>query len=446
MNHKSKIWSGILNTVQKGGIIFLLFIFFIPLFINAAETDDLKKDLEDQINQKQQEINQYQVSISNNQQKAKTLQNDIQILEDEIDKIRLEINQFDLIIQKSTLNIQDVDGDIDVLKDNIDQKKDLLSEYIRTMARYDNESLLEVILKNEKFSDFFDELNALENVQEEIQGILAVIHEMKGELQEQKGELEIEKEEQNVLKSIQLSQKRDIESKQWQKEDILDKTEGEESLYQKMIQDNKEEIVFIREQLILLDKYKLTEEEMVRNAIFAGAKTGIRPAYLLGVLENESWLGRNVGTGNWQTDMYQCNLNRGYITVARNLKNAFLQICNELGIDPDAQRVSAKPTAYIGCGGAIGVAQFMPTTWLSYKDRIAGLTGSNPPNPWNHRDAFTAAAIKLADAGASAQTYEAERKAYSMYIAGKYWYLTKYLNIAERAMSYAAGFQKEYFQ
>ena len=212
-----------------------------------------------------------------------------------------------------------------------------------------------------------------------------------------------------------------------------------------MIKNNQEEIVFIREQLILLEKYNITEAEMVRSAIFAGAKTGIRPAYLLGVLENESWLGRNVGTGNWKEDMYQCYLNKGSTSTAKKMKDAFLSICKELGLNPDLQVVSAKPAAYSGCGGAMGIAQFMPTTWLAYKDRIAAMTGNNPPNPWLPVDAFTASAIKLADAGAKAQTYEAERNAYAKYIAGKWWYLTQYLNIANRAMSYADGFQKEYF-
>jgi len=424
-------------------IVSLLIILATPLFTQAAGLDDLKQDLENQIAQKQQEIDQYQDSINQNQQKSKTLKTDIKILEDQINKVKLEINQIDLVIQKSTLNIQGVDEQIDDLEDQIDQKKDLLSEYIRTVAYYDQETLLEVILKNKKFSDFFDELNSLENIQEQIQNILIAVHELKGELQEQKDELEGQRNVQNRLKTVQLSQKRNVENKQWQKEDLLDKTKGEEILYREMIQSNQKEINYIKDQLTLLDKYNITLDDAVQNAIYAGSKTGIRPAFLLGVLENESRLGLNVGTGNWKTDMYQCNINRGYITMGNNLKNAFLQITQELGLNPDLQKVSAKPTAYTGCGGAMGIAQFMPTTWLAYKDRISALTGNNPPNPWNFKDAFTASAIKLADAGANQKTYEAERKAYAIYVGGKYW--TGLLSVAERAMTYAAQFQKEYF-
>jgi len=423
--------------------LFLLFL-ITPFFVlQAASSDTLKLDLENQIRQKQEEIDKYQQSIQTNQTKAKTLKNEIQILEDQVSQIRLEVKQLDFIIQKSVLNIQGVDKQIGILEDNIEEQKNILAEYIRIIARCDQETLLEVILKNEKFSDFFDEINALESVQEKIHSVLEVVRAVKEELNIERQSLDDERAAQSRLKSIQLSQKRAVENKQYQREDLLEKTRGEERLYQQMIQNNQDEIIFIREQLVLLEKYNLTEEEMVRSAVFAGAKTGIRPAYLLGVLENESRLGLNVGTGNWRTDMYQCNLNRGYITMGTNLKNAFLQICQELGLNPDAQPVSAKPSAYKGCGGAMGIAQFMPTTWLAYKDRIAAMTGNNPPNPWRPVDAFTASAIKLADAGARAQTYEAERKAYAIYIGGKYW--RGLLSIAGRALVYADGFQKQYF-
>jgi peptidoglycan hydrolase CwlO-like protein len=422
----------------------MLFCLAVPFFIQAADIDELRRELENQIKQKQQEINQYQNKINQNQQKAKTLKNEIQILEDQISQIRLEIKQIDLSIQKSTLNIQEIDKQISDLEDRVGQKRNLLAEYIRTVARYDQETLLEVVLKNEKFSDFFDELNALENVQEQIQSVLAAIQGLKEELQNQKAELEDELEAQNRLKSFQMVQRRTVENKQWQKENLLDKTRGQERLYQQMIQGTEKEITFIKEQLSLLEKYNLTLEEAVQHAIFAASKTGIRPAYLLGVLENESRLGLYVGGGNWQYDMYQCYRERGYITMAKRQKAAFLQICQELGLNPDSQPVSARPKAYKGCGGALGVAQFMPATWLSYKSRIANLTNHNPPNPWNHRDAFTAAAIKLSDAGAYHRTYQAERIAYAQYVGGEYW--RGLLGIADRAMRLADNFQQQYFE
>jgi membrane-bound lytic murein transglycosylase B len=422
----------------------MLFCLAVPFFIQAADIDELKRDLENQIKQKQQEINQYQNKINQNQQKAKTLKNEIQILEDQISQIRLEIKQIDLSIQKSTLNIQEIDKQINDLEDKVDQKKSLLAEYIRKIAQCDQETLLEVILKNEKFSDFFDEINALESVQEQIQSVLAAIQELKEELQNQKAELEDEREEKNRLKSLQLVQKRGVKSKQWQKTSLLNKTKGEERLYQQLIQGAKKDIAFIKEQLSMLEKYNLTLEEAVQHAIFAASKTGIRPAYLLGVLEAESRLGLNVGKGTWKKDMYQCYRKLGYITKANRERNAFFQICQELGLDPDLQPVSAEP--WYGCGGAMGVAQFMPTTWLAYKDQVAALTGNNPPNPWIHRDAFMAAAIKLSQGGANQRTEMGERTAYAKYLGGSRYKRWIYSKVTDYVIKLSNNFQQQYFE
>jgi peptidoglycan hydrolase CwlO-like protein len=426
-------------------VAFLMLLFLgIPFFIQAADIDELRRELENQIKQKQQEINQYQQKISENQQKAKTLKNEIQILEDQISQIRLEINQIDLTIQRSTLNIQEIDGQINDLEERVDQKKDLLAEYIRTVARYDQETLLEVILKNDKFSDFFDEINALESVQEKIQGILTTIQRLKEDLQDQKAELEAEREEQNRLKSLQMVQKRSVESKQWQKESLLNKTKGEERLYQQLIQGAEKDIAHIKEQLSLLERYDLTLEEAVGHAIFAASKTGIRPAFLLGVLEAESRLGLNVGKGTWQKDMYQCYRKLGYITRAEKEKNAFIQICQELGLNPDLQPVSAEP--WYGCGGAMGIAQFMPTTWLAYKAQVTALTGHNPPNPWIHQDAFMAAAIKLSQGGANQRTEIGERTAYAKYLGGSRYKRWIYSKVTDYVIKLSNNFQQQYFE
>jgi len=441
MNKPSKIFS-----LFRGAAICLFLVLVASFFlrVEAADVDELRRDLENQIKQKQEEIDQYQQQIQANQQKARTLNNEIQILEDQIDQIMVEMKQIDLVIRKSTLNIQEIDEQIDNFEEQINQKKELLAEYIRAVAYSDQETLLEVVLKNDKFSDFFDQLEAIETVQGEIQNVLAVVKELKGELENEKGELESEREEQYRLKSLQLIKSRTVENRQWQKEDLLEQTKGKEQRYQQMVQGAEKEINFIREQLSLLEKYQISLEEAIQDAIFAGSKTGVRPAFLLGVLEAESRLGLNVGTGNWREDMYQCYQSLGYITRAKREKEAFFQICQGLGLNPDSQPVSAEP--WYGCGGAMGVAQFMPTTWLAYADRVSAITGHQPANPWDHRDAFTAAAIKLGAGGANQRTEIGERTAYAKYLGGSRYQRWVYNKVTDYVIQLAAQFEEQYFK
>ena len=90
----------------------------------------------------------------------------------------------------------------------------------------------------------------------------------------------------------------------------------------------------------------------------------------------------------------------------------------------------------------MGPAQFIPSTWVLYKDRIGKATGDIPPNPWSPRDAVFATAILMMDNGADAQTSQAERLAALRYLAGwKNATKAAYAFYGDNVMDFAADFQ-----
>jgi len=182
-------------------------------------------------------------------------------------------------------------------------------------------------------------------------------------------------------------------------------------------------------------------ERALKYANTAWRETGVRPAFLLGVIAEESELGANLGSGNWEIDLYQCYKKIGYSTSAEKQKAAFLEITSELGLDPNLMPVSKAP--YYGCGGAMGPAQFMPTTWQLYKKSIAKRTGNNPPSPWNPEDAFMASALLLKDNGAAAGGYTAERRAALRYLAGGNWEKRAYAFYGDDVMALAKKYQEQ---
>jgi len=70
----------------------------------------------------------------------------------------------------------------------------------------------------------------------------------------------------------------------------------------------------------------------------------------------------------------------------------------------------------VGWGGAMGPAQFIPSTWVGYASKVSAITGA-PANPWDIKDAFIAAAIKLVADGANG-TYQGEWDAAMRYFSG----------------------------
>ena len=166
----------------------------------------------------------------------------------------------------------------------------------------------------------------------------------------------------------------------------------------------------------------VSAEEAVKFAQLAAIRTGIRPEYLLAELEQESGLGINVGKCNITdtTSGSSRHITTGRVFIrgihpTRDLP-AFLSITAELGKDSLQTPISCWPGS--GWGGAMGPAQFIPSTWMGYRDEVSRLTGHNPANPWNAEDAFVAAAAKLARDGADSKTRAGEIAASKRYYCG----------------------------
>lgn len=159
---------------------------------------------------------------------------------------------------------------------------------------------------------------------------------------------------------------------------------------------------------------------------FASDQTGVRKEFLIGMLVVESDLGRN--TGGCSYEEVENGARRSYEQGRLSLRswNTFLRrsrlikgIAADLRYDHKELRVSCNPSRYTGTGGALGVPQFMPDTWLEYESRVAKIVGKRHPDPWNLRDGIVAMAVKLGDTpGVTRHSTVAERNAAKIYLSG----------------------------
>ena len=95
---------------------------------------------------------------------------------------------------------------------------------------------------------------------------------------------------------------------------------------------------------------------------------------------------------------------------SRDDQTAFVDIMSGLGRDASSVPLSCPIVSAGPWGGAMGPAQFIPSTWQLFKERIASIVGKFLPDPWDPKDAIVASAIYLGDLGAGSKSYSAEKK------------------------------------
>jgi len=409
--------------------VILASIILLPSFSFAKISEQQREDLKKKLQEIQNKIEVYNGQIRQKQNDAVSLQREVGILDAQAEQAQLEIQQTELAINQLNMEIDDRVQEMSGYQEKIDSKKEILAECLRAIYEYDQTSLSEIILTKDSFSDFFNAMQSIESLQTEVQGIVNDLNSLKKGIEDQKSALEDQRNDQSALAMLQQAQRRFIEQQEQKKNDLLQQTKGQEAIFKKLMDKANSDVASIKNQLYKLDDVgvSMTFQEALNHAEFAASKTGVRPAFLLAILKKETSWGTNVGTGSWRSDMKERD------------QDDFVAICRELGFDPDLMPVSRKPS--YGWGGAMGAAQFLPSTWRSYQQQIAQLTGHNPPNPWSLDDAFTAAAIKLGNNGANQKTYNAEWKAAMLYFAGSRWNNPVYSFYGNSVMGFAAALQ-----
>lgn len=385
----------------------------------ATGVDAYRAQLQAQLDQIEGQIAAQQKVLDSAQQQDQSLSRDVSILNAQIKQAQLAIQARTLVIQQLTSSIQSKQNTIFGLNSKYNSELESLAALMREKQQLDTTSLVVVALSSESLSEFFSDLDTFDQINKKMQSSFTEITNTRTQTQQEQDELEAQLEQETQLRQVQQLQQAQIQQQQNEKQKILTETKGQEKAYKALIAANQKSAAQIRTALFqLTGSAAIPFGDALKYADAAQKATGIRPAFLLGIIAEESNLGENVGTGVWTVDM-----------KAPRDTVPFQAITSSLGLDPNRMPVSKKP--WYGYGGAMGPAQFIPSTWAlfagyaapgyqynSAKDRIGKLTGNQPPNPWVPQDAFMAAALYLTDDNADAKTPAAEFKAAMCYLAG----------------------------
>lgn len=421
---------------------------FSSAFAQTAQTPSPDKtaeqaELQRQLAEIEKQIAAYSQQLSQIKGEKTNLQNKINQLKNQQASLTLQIRATELQISNLGNKISETQATIEQNVEKAEKLKRQIAEFVRVISERDNDSLLYLLLTHENLTEALLELENSSQISNGLREILDETRATNALLAEQKIQLAEQQEDANNLLSIQSLQRGKLAGAVTEQNDLLRETKGRESDYQAVLSNTQKRAAEIRNRLYQLaggSSSQVTFGEAVQIAQWASQQTGVRAAFLLAILTQESSLGKNVGTCNRPGDPPEKSW-RVIMKPDRDQK-PFLQVTEELGLNPDVTPVSCpmkdKKGKQIGWGGAMGPAQFIPSTWMGYKDKVAVITGK-AANPWDIRDAFIAAAIKLKAGGAG--TVSGEWAAAMRYFSGGT--NTKYRFYGDNVVAMANQYQND---
>lgn len=415
-------------------LAFLCAIILVPVqhvvFAQTALQADQRKKLEAELAQIEAEIKLKEAELAKQKNQTGSIKRDVDILTAEIAKKKLDIQKKNKVLKNLEQEIGTKNKTLTNLGEELSREKRSLAHLISKQAQLEDYSIVETMLAGETISDFFKDIDNFYSIKSGLSDSFTKIKTIQTKTTQEKTQLEQKKNSEADVKYALEQDKKNVETKQGEKKGLLVVSQSKEKTYQEIIKERQAAAASIRSKLFTLagnvPSGGIPFGTAYDYAKKASELTGVRAALILGILRQESGgrvdsFGHNVGqcllvdtaTGAGK------NKNSG-VAMDRIMKpdrdvQPFLTITKKVGRDPFNTPVSC-PFTY-GYGGAMGISQFIPSTWIMYQPRLISMYGA--ADPWNPQHSITATALLMKDNGAAAGTYTAERNAACKYYSGR---------------------------
>lgn len=373
-----------------------LYAFDRPLY--AADEDDTKKSIQ----KTQEQIDKEKKELEKSQSELQVTQSQIQTTAGLLNKTQSEIKR--------------KEAEVDNLDKRIGLNKNILEEYVREMfISSQSDQMIGLAVSDKLVSEYWADFDQMVSVKQRVLEIMDEINRDKERISKAKEELAEKKEEHEELLVYKQSEKNEI---------VEDISEAKLTISQLQAKLNK-----LRSTLSSFLGKSFDMDDVISAVKSAQSKTGVRKEFLFAVLDKETDLGRFTGGCTYKNSK-----------MGDRNEAIFKDVCDGLGYDYKKMKVSC-PLSY-GIGGAMGVAQFMPTTWAGWSSKISAVTGNKPANPWKLEDGIMGMALKLKAGGAGSKS--GEYKAAAMYYCGGNWTRAVCKAYASTVISWSKGYD-DYF-
>lgn len=222
----------------------------------ADDVDELKfkkNQLQEKLDSLNKQIKNYQGQIDTTRKQQASLKNEISIYDNQIKSTELQIQANQTRIDDANLQINELQKQIDRRVAEIQDNKNLLRELIVELNELGNDSFVQLALGTADFSNFLDELEYTNSLQDKIYQIVQNIKAVKAKLVGQQDDLKLQLKKLEGLKEELHNTEAALVAQQNDKQNLLDKTRGVEKNYQKLLTTSQNQEKDLQEEIEDLD-------------------------------------------------------------------------------------------------------------------------------------------------------------------------------------------------
>ncbi|MFA6076647.1 MAG: hypothetical protein WC735_01060 [Candidatus Paceibacterota bacterium] len=410
--------------------LFFVFYFFAPkasavfncLNLTTASSNSDRDFCKDELAQIEAELSKLLDLQKQQQKQTGTLKGDVDYLTSQINALKTKIKARSLVIAQLKIDIKEKVSEINSLSNKIDREHESLAQLLRNTNESDDETIIHLIFSDDSISNFYSDLESYTSIKQAVKASADHIRGIKTETESVKKDLEKKQDaETDAQAELENAQKK-VSQSEAEKKQLLAISKQTEAAYNKLAADKKIRADRIRSALFPLAgiSQKIEFGTALSYANEVRDKLGVDPAFLLAILTQESNLGANVGQCYLTNPDTGSGVGKNTGTVFANVMKPtrdvapFLEITSALGLNAFQTAVSCPIAGVVGFGGAMGPAQFIPSTWKLFAGRLKAILGY-AANPWSPKDSFMASGMYLADLGATGNSASAQNKAACRY-------------------------------
>lgn len=222
-----------------------------------AEIELLNKKITEKkakVKKLEESIAQVKKDIAKKKLEATSLKNLIAILDNRATQIELDIEATEEKLDTLTLEITSLQIKIARKENDIDRQKEMLSELIRTLNYESDKNYLEVIAAYDNFSDFYNRMQYLQVIQEDLGKSAKTLRIAKTDLEDKKNNTEERKESYESLKIELNEKKKDYDEQTFEKENLLFQTKSSENAYQTLLENLRKQYQEIEAEIASVEK------------------------------------------------------------------------------------------------------------------------------------------------------------------------------------------------